>query len=67
MVWKNPFQLKNSEEQVREREFLALFDCSVLQMIGEENFAKVSFVSKIQQVRQAPERLHYLEHLRLKY
>lgn len=45
MVWKNPFQMKNSEEQVSEREFLALFDCTVLQMIGEENFSKVSFVS----------------------
>lgn len=45
MVWKNPFQMKNSEEQVREREFLALFDCTVLQMIDESNFSKVSFVS----------------------
>ena len=45
MVWKNPFQMKNSEEQVREREFLALFDCAVLQMIDEGNFSKVSFVS----------------------
>ena len=45
MVWKNPFQMKNSEEQVREREFLALFDCTVLQMIDEGNFSKVSFVS----------------------
>lgn len=45
MVWKNPFQMKNSEEQVREREFLTLFDCTVLQMIEEGNFSKVSFVS----------------------
>ncbi len=45
MIWKNPFQMKNSEEQVREREFLALFDCAVLQMINESNFSKVSFVS----------------------
>lgn len=45
MIWKNPFQMKNSEEQVREREFLALFDCTVLQMIDEGNFSKVSFVS----------------------
>ena len=45
MVWKNPFQMKNSEEQVKERDFLALFDCTVLQMIDESNFSKVSFVS----------------------
>lgn len=45
MVWKNPFQLKNSEEQVREREFLALFDSTVLEMIDSSNFSKVSFVS----------------------
>lgn len=45
MVWKNPFQMKNSEEQVKEREFLALFDCTVLQMIDESNLSKVSFVS----------------------
>ncbi len=45
MVWKNPFQMKNSEEQVREREFLTLFDCTVLQMIDAGNFSKVSFVS----------------------
>lgn len=45
MVWKNPFQKKNSEEQVNEREFLSLFDCTVLQMVDEENFSKVSFVS----------------------
>lgn len=45
MVWKNPFQMKNSEEQIREREFLALFDSTVLQMIDEGNFSKVSYVS----------------------
>lgn len=45
MIWKNPFQTKNSEEQVRESDFLALFDCTVLQMIEEDNFSKVSFVS----------------------
>ena len=37
--------MKNSEEQIIEREFLALFDSTVLQMIDEGNFSKVSFVS----------------------
>lgn len=45
MVWKNPFQLKNSEEQIREVDFLTLFDCTALQMINPNHFTKSSFVS----------------------
>lgn len=45
MIWKNPFLAKNSEQQFRVGEFLALFDCSVLQMIEERNLSKVSYIS----------------------
>lgn len=45
MVWKNPFLSKNSEQQIREDEFLALFDCTVLQMVEDQNLSKVSYVS----------------------
>lgn len=45
MIWKNPFLAKNSEQQFRVDDFLALFDCSVLQMIEECNLSKVSYIS----------------------
>lgn len=45
MIWKNPFLAKNSEQQFRVEDFLALFDCSVLQMIEERNLSKVSYIS----------------------
>ena len=45
MIWKNPFLSKNSEQQMSEDQFLALFDCTVLQMIDQCNLEKVSFVS----------------------
>lgn len=45
MIWKNPFLAKNSEQQFRVEDFLALFDCSVLQMIDERNLSKVSYIS----------------------
>jgi len=45
MVWKNPFLVKNCEQQEKDTEYLALFDSSVLQMIEEQNLEKVSFVS----------------------
>lgn len=37
--------MKNSEEQENATDFLSLFDCTVLQMLKEENFTKVSFIS----------------------
>ena len=42
MIWKNPFSIKNSEQD--KMEFLSLFDSSVLQIINEENLEKVSLV-----------------------
>lgn len=45
MIWKNPFLSKNSEHQFRVEEFLALFDCTVLEMINEQNLSKVSYIS----------------------
>lgn len=42
MVWKNPFLVKNTEQQ---SDFLALFESTVLQMIEEKNFSGVSYVS----------------------
>ena len=45
MIWKNPFLSKNSEPQMGEEQFLSLFDCTALQIVNEENLAKVSFVS----------------------
>lgn len=45
MIWRNPFLAKNSEQQFRVEDFLALFDCSVLQMIEERNLSKVSYIS----------------------
>lgn len=44
MVWKNPFLAKNSEQQMREEQFLALFDCTALQMVEQQNLEKVSHV-----------------------
>lgn len=45
MIWKNPFLSKNSEQQMDEDQFLSLFDCTVLQMIEQQNLEKVSYVS----------------------
>lgn len=45
MVWKNPFLEKSSEQQMREEQFLALFDCTALQMVEQQNMEKVSYVS----------------------
>ena len=45
MIWKNPFLAKNSEQQMREDQFLALFDCTALQMVEQQNLEKVSYVS----------------------
>ena len=42
MVWKNPFIIKNTEQQ---SDFLALFESAVLQMIEEKNFFGVSYIS----------------------
>lgn len=42
MVWKNPFLVKNTEQQ---SDFLALFESTVLQMIEDKNFSGVSYVS----------------------
>ena len=44
MIWKNPFLIKNNEQQISEEEYLSLFDSSVLQMIDEQNMEKVSRV-----------------------
>ena len=44
MIWNNPFLIKNSEQISSDTEFLSLFDSSVLQMIPEENFCKISNV-----------------------
>lgn len=45
MIFKNPFLIKNNEQQEKEEEFLSLFDSSVLQIIEEQNLEKVSYVS----------------------
>ncbi len=42
MIWKNPFSIKNSEQQDK---YLSLFDADVLDIIQEENLEKVSYVS----------------------
>lgn len=44
MIWKNPFLIKNSEQQETEGGYLALFDPAVLDMIGQENLEKVNFI-----------------------
>lgn len=45
MIWKNPFLSKNSEQQISGDVFLALFDCTALEMIDQQNLEKVTFIS----------------------